>query len=282
MTAKTPHTKIEIITPQIAKEYLETNLDRQRNVTKSHRFHLAQQMARGQWVMTGEPIMFDVDGRLVNGQHRLWAIIDSGVSLEFVVIRDIPRESFLSMDRGKVRSNANIFAIHGTKNHTTLASATFGVLNYRRALAVTKVINGKVVRGGSLNTYTRPSSSELIAEYDANAESYDHAANLASYMKKLCAPSVVATLSALAMIDACHNSWEVKLFWESIKTGAGLMNGDPELVLLNKLRSNDKRSAKLTTNTTLIMAVKCWNAYISNRRISTVRAEDGEPAPRVM
>lgn len=50
----------------------------------------AKVMSSGDWTFTGESISFDLRGRLVNGQHRLSAVVKSGVPITVVVVRGVP------------------------------------------------------------------------------------------------------------------------------------------------------------------------------------------------
>lgn len=278
-----PTTTIELITPQIAEKYLSTNIGHQRNVTMSHQLHLKQQMEKGQWLMTGEPIIFDGDGRLIDGQHRLRALIAANRSIEFVITRGVPTDSFVAINRGKPRSNANIFAIHGAKNHTATASCVANVLNYRRALTTTITSkDGKKKKGGSLNSYIRSSSADLIKEYDSNPAKYDDAIHIAMSAKRICTMSISSSVAALAMIDAGHTVHEVSDFWESVKVGAGLDEGDPILTLRNKLSFNSGSNAKLSTNILLMLCVKAWNAHIMGERLYQLKALDGEGVRKVL
>jgi hypothetical protein len=271
-----PETTIERITPKMAEKYLATNIGHQRNVTMSHQLHLRQQMERGQWMMTGEPIIFDDQGRLIDGQHRLRALIAAGMTIEFVVTRGVSADSFVAINRGKSRSNANIFAIHGTKNHTALASCVAGVLNYRRALAVVKTKDGKTITGGSLNSYIRPSSADLIAEYDNTPQKYDDAVHIAMGVKKICPMSIASTSAALAIIDAKHTTAEVLDFWERLRKGAGLEEDDPILTLRNKLTSNGESKSKLSGSVLQMLVIKAWNAHIMGKPLSQLKAMQNE------
>ena len=50
-------------------------------------FYYANQMARGQWKATGQPILFSEDGVLMDAQHRILAGIISGVTFTSYVVR---------------------------------------------------------------------------------------------------------------------------------------------------------------------------------------------------
>ena len=265
-----PKTEIQKITPEIAKAYLATNIGHQRNVTKSHVLHLKQAMEKDQWMMTGHPIVFDFEGRLIDGQHRLLAVIESGKSVDFLVVRGVHSDAFKAMDRGKIRSNGNMFAIHGVENYVMVASATSGVLNYRRAL---KSNDGK---GGSLNSYTRPTTAELIEEYDANQAQYQDAVLVGNKIKRLMMPSVGAIVAALALIDAKHSNVSVLSFWESFTEGANLSHGDPILTLKNRIMENAASKAKLSQNLLIMISIKAWNAYVQNKSLKLLRVTDGE------
>jgi hypothetical protein len=278
-----PSTTIEKITPKLAEAYLATNIGHQRNVTMSHQFHLRQQMEKGQWIMTGEPIIFDNQGRLVDGQHRLRALIDANMEIEFVVIRGVLPESFMAMNRGKSRTSANVFAIHGTKNHTALASCVAGVLNYRRALAMEiKMKDGRTRQGGSLRTWVRASTTDLISEYDNHPDEYNAAVHIAANVKASCAVSISSTAAALALIDANHTLDEVADFWESVKKGAGLEEGDPILTLRNKLAANNSSKSKLGHHLILMIVIKAWNAHIMGKRLTLLKSFDGEGVKPVL
>lgn len=272
---KNIETKIETITPSIAKKYLATNVNHQRNVTITHVDHLAQQMKAGQWMMTCEPIIIDSLGQVINGQHRLLGVIQSGCSIQFMVIRGVAPESFVAIDRGKPRSNSNIFAINGTPYYTVVASATAGVINYRRALLANE---GK---GGSLNSAVRASSSDILQEYKMHSDLYDYTAQIVNKTKKIIAPSVCSTSAALAMIDAGHPKEFVMNFWEMFATGAGLNDGDPILTFRNKVAENNASKSKLPMNLLMMLTVKAWNCYAENKQAKFFRVMQGEPVVKI-
>jgi len=64
-------------------------------------------------VLTHSGIAFGPDGTLLDGQHRLWAICMSGISVEMFVWRDVEPQSMMAIDSGKARSLADILNIAG-------------------------------------------------------------------------------------------------------------------------------------------------------------------------
>lgn len=96
--------KYEIITPKIAAEMLLQNThNRKRSNLEVGR--LTAQMKRGEWKLTHEGIAFAFDGRLIDGQTRLEAIVKSGVTLKMLVCRGLEfDEAFGAIDRGRKRT----------------------------------------------------------------------------------------------------------------------------------------------------------------------------------
>src|SRR6266704_2773676 len=79
-------------------------------------------MRRGEWLVTHQGIAFDVNGVLVDGQHRLAAIIEAERPVELTVFSEVAEGTFDVLDIGKRRTAADVLAIEGEKNSTMLAA----------------------------------------------------------------------------------------------------------------------------------------------------------------
>lgn len=96
------------ITPAMAMSMLSRNsINRRFRPGVGKRY--AMIMQNGNWKLTPEPICFDTDEVLLNGQHRLWAVIESGIGQEFVVWEGMPRDVFAVIDRGQMRSFSDAY-----------------------------------------------------------------------------------------------------------------------------------------------------------------------------
>jgi hypothetical protein len=122
--------KFETITPEIAKAILDNNRTN-RNISQKIVKRYAQEMKSGNWQKNYEPIVLSKSGRLLNGQHRLMAVIASGMSIEMFVIRDAD-ESITIFDRGRNRSEYNELQLEGVdiadKNTIAIAKLFFYML----------------------------------------------------------------------------------------------------------------------------------------------------------
>ncbi len=91
------------VTPAMATRWLEKNGANRKIRTKRVRQYMDDMMA-GRWVLTPQPIAFNCDGTLIDGQHRLKAIIEAGKPQRFLVVHNVPREAGAVIDQGLTRS----------------------------------------------------------------------------------------------------------------------------------------------------------------------------------
>lgn len=102
------------VSPEFAHELLETRFSRQRRIRQEHVRALAEEMKKGRWRQTGDALKFDKDLQLIDGQHRLSAIVESGVSLKNVLIALVEDpKAFYSIDQGKVRTLSDVITTTG-------------------------------------------------------------------------------------------------------------------------------------------------------------------------
>jgi hypothetical protein len=115
--------KIETVTPKKAEAWLKTNLEHQRNVSHTHVSKLAEMMRANEFDgLNGESIKFDKDGNLIDGQHRLRAIIESGCSIKTAILRNCSTKAFKTIDNSQNnRSVENYFEI-AQQDHAKVAS----------------------------------------------------------------------------------------------------------------------------------------------------------------
>lgn len=112
--------EFETITPEKAALYLKKNKGNYRAMVSRVVARYANDMATGRWETNGEPIQFDSDGFLVNGQHRLAAIVRAGVPIMMLVVRGVDSSVF---DIGRNRSFVQIARANGRVSSTTTAGA---------------------------------------------------------------------------------------------------------------------------------------------------------------
>lgn len=67
----------------------------------------AQEMLIGNWPLTHQGIAFDINGRLIDGHHRLSAVVKSGVTVTMNVTYNVSPDAALCIDTGRARNMAD-------------------------------------------------------------------------------------------------------------------------------------------------------------------------------
>lgn len=119
--------KVERITPKLAQQYLDSNKGN-RALRSGVVERYARDMKTGRWTECLMPIAFYDNGDIANGQHRLWAIIESGTTQEFWVQRNVSRAAGLNIDTELTRTivdNARISGEDAGLSNTLVAVAQF-------------------------------------------------------------------------------------------------------------------------------------------------------------
>jgi hypothetical protein len=116
--SKEPYNVITEVTTALAIKWLEGNTHN-RTVNDAHIKRLAQDIRNGRWQLTHQGIAFDTDDLLVDGQHRLWAVIEAGAPITTRVFFNEPPQNRRVLDSGHRRSNYDILNITGEVGEVT-------------------------------------------------------------------------------------------------------------------------------------------------------------------
>lgn len=247
-----PTSSIEIVDPETAQAWLGANSNN-RNLRRGVISTYARDMAAGRWQFTGDAVQFAVGGRLLNGQHRLHAIVEANVSLPLVVIRGLPSDSQVVMDTGSKRTAADAVALDGQANAKSVAAIALMV----------------ATRGGTKRD--RVSTSELleIIKSDASIEW------AASAINSFRIPNVTASvLGYVYWRLSSINPTATHEFFDALSSLVGLPVGSPILALHRRLSSDamDKRSRSYSYRVETVAAVfHAWNAWRKNESRQFIR-----------
>ena len=96
-------TRLEEITPELAKRYLACNVKENRSLSGTTVAKYAADMVNGDFVINNSAICFNDLGQLIDGQHRLKACVQAGVPFKTFVTRNLPAESYKVIDTGRPR-----------------------------------------------------------------------------------------------------------------------------------------------------------------------------------
>lgn len=259
--AHQPIVKQEIITPEMAQRWLSFG-GRQRALKAQHVLKLSMAIQEGRWdEHNGETIKITTAGQVVDGQHRLHAIVLAGQPVTSLVVHHVPEHSFATIDTGRPRAGADILSIAGYKDTNSLHAATRLVMAYQYALdnpesALVTAI-GKV----------RPTPDVALAFMDENEELQEKISQAREF-RHIASVSTVG--AARFLIEDKHKNnpevmVKIRFFFDSLLTGAELSVGDPILTLRNFLMQPKKQGAANRMNglTNLLAIIRAWNNYIN-------------------
>ena len=103
--------QVQLVTPEMAKEYLTKNTDN-RNKRGWWVSGLAGQIKRGEWIPTHQGVGITESGRLIDGQHRLEAIIEANIPVEMMVTTGVRDDAYKVLDNGIKRTLADLTGIN--------------------------------------------------------------------------------------------------------------------------------------------------------------------------
>ncbi|MCG3181420.1 MAG: hypothetical protein BIFFINMI_03813 [Phycisphaerae bacterium] len=107
------------VTPSQATRWLDNQNNLNRPVIRAVVKRYARAMKAGQWRLTHQGIAFDPHGRLLDGQHRLWAVVEADVPVEMHVWFNVPADEAMVIDGGKGRSIADQLRLCGGAGKAT-------------------------------------------------------------------------------------------------------------------------------------------------------------------
>lgn len=252
------------ITPEVAREWLARNTHN-RNMRKVAHERYMRDMLDGEWSFTGAPITFDYNGVLIDGQNRLTAIAESGVSVPAVVIFGLEPAAQEDTDTGIPRKFVDVLTLRGENNASHLAALVRKVAEW-----------DKGARGKGMRAF---STSELLATLDRHPE-----------LRAYTAPGyrISKHVFSLAPSTACLAKWvldgldaaDSEFFFERLIDGQGLVEGDPIYVLRKTLKDLNKgQRGTASQSYALALLFKSWNAYREGRRVGLLRYKPGGAKP---
>ena len=256
-----PKSYVTTVTPTLATMLLAKNINN-RPVNKATVEAYAQAMKRGEWKLNGETIKLSSSGRLLDGQHRLLAVVASDRAIPACVTEGLDEDSFDTIDIGRTRKASDVLAIAGESNATRLAAAARAVL----------LLQGNDVRRKVTPTQCRSVLQEM-PELRFWVSRYAGMHTLKSLL-----PSSFAGIAAL--FAQRHGTEKIEQFLEQVNSGIGLERGDPALTL--RERFIERARGKLF-DADLIMAyiIKAMNAHVTGKKISILRMMADEKFPEI-
>lgn len=252
------------ITPDMAAAWLKSNTHN-RNFRAVVASAYAADMAAGAWLENGQSIRFATDGTLLDGQHRLTAIKDSGVTLRMIVVRNLPNDTQMTMDTGAKRTFADVLRMSGEKNAVNLAAVCLRVNSWENGLR-------KNIKGGTPPTHRQ--LLDVLDRYPVLRRSVEIADRV----------RITGALTA-GSASLCHwlfvrlDADDCAFFFARLADRAGLMTDDPIYALGRSLDNLAAGQHRPDEPHVTALVIKAWNAYRDGRSVQIIAYRPGGAKP---
>lgn len=257
------------MTPDLAQRYLDT-MRENRKYDNRWVSKLTEVIKNGEWILDGNSIKMDENGHLIDGQHRLRAVIASGETVVMEVKSGFSHEAINVIDAfTKPRSLADVATLNGIVD----AAATSSIIN-----AYFREKNGYSDTGRG----TKLSPTAMLKEYNSHTAEWYRIVRETTSVRRgkrtslpLLTGSQIGGIAAYLIFDKGHPFDVVFSFFEQSLSS----NASPN-VNIDKLRTalikNSMSPKKYPWSIIHQMIAKTWNAYVTGKTVRLLRATNDE------
>lgn len=260
--------KQQTVTPIMAKEYLERNA-KNRPVSLRKVEQYTRDMREGKWKQSGDPIRFAINGDLLDGQHRLMAIIKAKTAIPCVCIFDLDESVFEVIDTGKVRSAADLLGIQGIKNRVAIAASARHQYLY---------INGVFDGHDTPQLFVRPTNQDIMTIVKTYPALIESAHKMAGYdvLRGLLPPSLIGFFH----MNFCRIDQEKGEEFFLILDGRVTADvRSPVMLLRQRLIENKIAKQKMKQTEKAAITIKAWNSFYANKPMGKLAYKVNETFP---
>lgn len=255
-----PRSEEVLITPELATKWLNENMRTNRPISNRVVAGYAKDMAAGAWTLNGESIKFDLNEEMIDGQHRLYACIESGASFRSVVTWDLPTNAFATIDTGKRRSASDAMHFAGyadTQYKTSIAAAIRLILSYRAGAETMRqnIPNAEVLEF----LRKEPTLSQVVGEVRHALDRPLH--------------GMTSPVAAVVYL-ASRSGPSYAEFIQKLGSGENLTRTSPILTLRNKLLSMPHNRDPRERFWSIVIA---WNAHVDGKTLQIIRIPQEPP-----
>lgn len=260
--------KVEKITPKLAEKYLEKNTNN-RNINRNRVLQYAKDMQEGMWLFSGDPIKFSKSGEMIDGQHRLLAIIEAEKAFDFLVLRGLEEKVKETTDIGKPRNVSDIMGFLGHKNTAVAASVLRLCCLHQDGMLATGV------RGINV------SPQEQVRFMEANPDiEADITFAVGTEISRTLVPSVVGFMRFITRNIDQEKSDQ---FFHFLVNPPYKKNHPCTCLMetVNKMRLGLRRGGSLPRPLILALTIKAWNAFCLGKDIVIAKYQKNEDFPLI-
>ncbi|MHC4750251.1 MAG: hypothetical protein ACYTFW_10285 [Planctomycetota bacterium] len=231
----------EWIDPARAEELLGKN-EHNRRVTRQYQRQLSESMSRGEWKFNGDTIRIDRNGKILDGQHRLLACIESGITMHTIVVTGLDPNVFDTIDVGKRRNFADVLSTGG---QTTYVHETASALR-----KIDQTLNFK----GNSPRRTLVEMEDLLKKFPDVVEKVKYCRNTPRHVMP------VSMMSACYTMFSRVNKSQAKAWVDAMISGE-VVKKNAIHILREQLIRNKTGHQRFRDGATLALCIDCWHFW---------------------
>jgi hypothetical protein len=264
----------EIVDVGLAEKYLAMNHPKNRKRVDSHANDMARDMMANNFKYVPVAVCFDWDGYLRDGQHRLSAIIQTGIPMKMLIQENCDPEIFRNLDQGLTRTLSQSF-YSAEAIYNRLTSAVIKIIYRLQCHDPLLTMDAKPTTNEALDLWEEIGGNDFFINY----MKIGNAANKEAKLN----PSVCTTLKIIHDIEDAEMS---EKFWNNI-TDLRDISGktDPSYSIVNFMRDEKDRrkaiipatkhtaSTAISTKESLGWIHIAWQYYCEGKGLSVDQAK---------
>lgn len=237
-----------------------------RPLNDQHIKRLASQITHGKWKFNGDTIKISDDNQVLDGQHRLWSIVEAGIAVKTILVKGIKRDAFATIDTlRKPRSGSDVLALNGATRYLKYQSAALQWLaRWQR---------------GTLENFRNPAhrieNSDIEKMFEDNP-GIERAVERVAKMRGVASPSLLGFFY-FVLSNRSAELAERMVF--TLENPAGVGMNDPFFRL--RMYFTSERTKNKDPVVTIALMIKSANAAYHGREIKnlTWRSQGNTPEP---
>lgn len=267
--------KVEIrtIKPAEAGALLENMIEGQRSIRETHIHRLAEDMRLGRYRLSPDAITICM-GKLANGQHRLTAVMRSGLPQKFVVMQTDDPALYEVLDCGKGRTVGDVLSIQNghpvIHNRNCVAAVARMIIQYDKQV---------ITMSGGSAAISKIGRLDVIDFVRANQDELQDVVDFAFPLYKKTRLLNVTVAGSILIIGGRVDPVRTRAFVQSIYTGE--TPGSAAWLLRERMIKDVAAKSKLPSSYKLALGLKALRAFLDGAKLGVLKIASGEEFPRL-
>lgn len=259
-------TRIERITPAIAEQMLANN-NSNRNLRHSKVRSYALLMQAGLWEAdSNDAILISEDGELLNGQHRLHAVIEAGIPVDMAVRRGVSRKIFKVLDQGAARSTGDMY-IGAVPNKKVVMGAAKRMAALKHGARLTPAVYGKMQDGAGVP------NDWIFSEFEEHEDEYLRALKRAEKLYRTLGKGSKAEMIFLILLTKyLGRGHEIEEFIDDVCDKRSIT--DAAIVLKSTMLQRSAGRKKTTPKEFIGLMLYAYGKYCINAPVQMIKLPD--------